>query len=282
MVKDSAEKIFSLFESTEFDAGSWNYPSRRLPDSARLMAQPDAMYTNCRRVPQGNEFRNAMTLLSFLSHPYNYALDPYQRLQMKGFSLISLDNPAWSMPFVHFDKKVSELEADSLESVLNEVLDAGEPHLAVEDLLHAEEQKSRAENRLELILAAARIRNECYGPAQVQEILGVSRERLRQLREKGRLVGITGGERKGTLYPYWQFDPEGRTFDGVGEIYSAAKKAGMTERQLHFFMTERNPRLDGRQPAEILLRASRRDKADVREAANRIVEVILSSGPGTL
>lgn len=159
-------------------------------------------------------------------------------------------------------------------------LGAGQPHLADEDLLLAEEQKIRAENRLELILAAARIRNECYGPAQVQEILGVSRERLRQLREKGRLVGITGGERKGTLYPYWQFDPEGDVFDGIYEIYSAAKEEGMTERQLHFFMTERNHRLDGRQPAEILLRASRQGKAGVREAAAKIAEVIRSSGPG--
>lgn len=248
-----------------------------------MMAWLDAAHAIDLEGPRANELRNAVPLLYQLSHPYDHALDPYQRLQMRGLPLVSLDAPVWGMPFVHTDNEAPGLEADdSVESVLNEVLGAGGPYLADEDLLNAEEQRIRAENRLELILAAARIRNECYGPAQVQEILGVSRERLRQLREKGRLVGITGGERKGTLHPYWQFDPEGGTFDGIGEIYSAAKKAGMTERQLHFFMTERNPRLGGRQPAETLLRASRRGKAGVREAADRIAEVILSSGPGQL
>jgi hypothetical protein len=90
------------------------------------------------------------------------------------------------------------------------------------------------------------------------------------MREQGKIVGIAGGERRATLYPYWQFSAEGGVLDGVEEIVEAAREAEMDPETLHFFMTEPNDRLGGKEPAELLKEGQ----------ADRVAWVLRTSGLG--
>jgi hypothetical protein len=90
------------------------------------------------------------------------------------------------------------------------------------------------------------------------------------MREQGKIVGIAGGERRATLYPYWQFSTDGGVLDGVEEIVAAAREADMDPETLHFFMTEPNDRLEGKEPAGLL-----RDGQ-----ADRVAWVLRTSGLG--
>ena len=131
-------------------------------------------------------------------------------------------------------------------------------------------EAARARNLLRVLEDRRRLRSECLKPAQVEGFMGVGRERLRQLREGGRLVGIVQGERRPTLYPYWQFGDDGEPVEGIEEIVRAAREAGMGEETLHFFMTEPSGRLGGRRPADLLGRGE----------AGEVARLLRSSGLG--
>jgi hypothetical protein len=143
----------------------------------------------------------------------------------------------------------SREQLSALEAALEDVRDeAGYQDVRAKEDVHV----LRAQNALRVLVDRARIREECYRTAEVEEMLGVSRERLGQLREDGKLVGIVvEGERRSTLYPYWQFGEEG-LLEGLEEIVASAREADMDPETLHFFMTEPNDRLGGRTPAELL------------------------------
>ncbi len=140
-------------------------------------------------------------------------------------------------------KQLSALEA-ALENVRDEA--RSQDARAKEDV-----HVLRAQNALRVLVDRVRLGEECYRTTEVEEMLGVSRERLRQLREGGKLVGVAEDGRHTTLYPYWQFGEEG-LLKGLEEIVAAARDAGMDPETLHFFMTEPNERLGGRAPAELL------------------------------
>lgn len=131
-------------------------------------------------------------------------------------------------------------------------------------------EAARARNLLRILEDRRRLRSECLKPAQIEGFMGVGRERLRQLREAGKLVGIVAGERRPTLYPYWQFGDDGDTVEGIEEIVRAAREAGMGEETLHFFMTEPSGRLGGRRPADLLGRGE----------AGEVARLLRSSGLG--
>ena len=121
----------------------------------------------------------------------------------------------------------------------------------------------------------ARLKEECLRSGAVEKALGVGRERLRQMRERGQLVGIVQGERRPTLYPYWQFTGEGDLVEGIEEIISASREAGMGPERLHFFMTEPNGRLDGERPMDVL------EAGEDGSGLERVLHVLRSSGLGS-
>lgn len=96
------------------------------------------------------------------------------------------------------------------------------------------------------------LREESLRSGAVEKALGVGRERLRQMRERGQILGLAQGERRPTLYPYWQFGGDGEIVDGMEEIIAALRDAGMDPETLHFFMTEPDERLGGARPVELL------------------------------
>jgi ribosomal protein S14 len=134
----------------------------------------------------------------------------------------------------------------------------------------ADARLARAQIVLRALMDRARLREESFPSGEVAKALGISRERLRQMRERGKIVGIVGGERRSTLYPYWQFSAKGRILDGVEEVVEAAREAEMDPETLHFFMTEPNDRLGGKEPAELLKDGE----------AGRVAWVLRTSGLG--
>lgn len=131
-------------------------------------------------------------------------------------------------------------------------------------------EAARIRNLVRVLEDRARLREETVRSGTVEKALGVGRERLRQLREGGQLLGIVQGERRPTLYPQWQFTGEGKTAEGLEGIVEASRKAGMGPETLHFFMTEPSDRLGGERPVDLLRRGG----------AGEITHVLLTSGLG--
>lgn len=129
----------------------------------------------------------------------------------------------------------------------------------------------------------ARLKEECLRSSAVEKALGVGRERLRQMREQGQLVGIAQGERRPTLYPYWQFTGGGDLVEGLEGVVSASREAGMGPEKLHFFMTEPNGRLGGKSPLNILKDGEAGDDTNRKDGdgAERVAFVLRSSGLGS-
>ena len=113
-------------------------------------------------------------------------------------------------------------------------------------------EAARMRNLVRVLQDRARLKEESLQSGQVEDLLGVGRERLRHMRDKGELLGVVRGERRPTLYPRWQFSGDGTILEGLPEVISAARAIDMGNEALHFFMTEPNERVSGTKPADIL------------------------------
>ncbi len=153
-----------------------------------------------------------------------------------------------------------------IEYALEELPKAGEESLSEGLALEA----ARVRNLVRVLEDRARLREETLRAGAVEKVLGVGRERLRQMRDGGRLLGIVQGERRPTLYPYWQFTEKGEVVEGLEEVLAASREVGMDPETLHFFMTEPNERLDSAPPVELFRRGG----------AVGVARLLLSSGLG--
>ena len=129
---------------------------------------------------------------------------------------------------------------------------------------------ARARNAARVLEERLRLERTCLPATAVMRGLGVSRQRLHQLRKAGRLVALDARGPRGGLYPAWQFGPDGRIAPGIERLIRAANEAEMGPATLHAFMEEPNGRLGGQTPADVLARGD----------VSRVVEVIRSSGLG--
>jgi hypothetical protein len=152
--------------------------------------------------------------------------------------------------------------AEALES-LPKVGDEGVPK---EVALEA----ARMRNLVRVLQDRARLKEESFRTGEVEDLLVVGRERLRQMRERGEILGVVRGERRPTLYPRWQFGADGEILEGLPDVISAGQEVGMGPEELHFFMTEPDERLGGEPPVELLRRGE----------AERVVDLLLSAGVG--
>lgn len=129
---------------------------------------------------------------------------------------------------------------------------------------------ARARNAARLLEERLLLERGSLPAEAVQRALGVSRQRLHQLRRDGRILGIVAPGRRGARYPAWQFGPDGRVLPGVEPIAAAAREAEMAPATLHAFMETPSDRLGGRAPAALL---------SVGEAAP-VVDLLRSVGLG--
>jgi hypothetical protein len=165
--------------------------------------------------------------------------------------------------------KLDPEERESKEQIIGEVgaVVVGEPRSSA--ALH-ELHAARARNTARMFMRRARLYDECLRSSEVQKALDVGRERLRQLRNQGKLIAISRGERRPTLYPYWQFSDEG-TVKGLEVILEASKEVGIGPETLHFFMTAPNDGLGGKTPIDVL---------QEKNGAEQVAGVLRSSGLG--
>lgn len=157
-----------------------------------------------------------------------------------------------------FDRLVEALE------VLPKVGEEGAPG-------RAELEAARIRNLARVLRDRARLKEESLRAGEVEDLLMVGRERLRRMREEGRILGVVRGERRPTLYPRWQFTAGGEILEGLMAVISAAREAGMGPEELHFFMTEPDERVGGEPPVELLRRGE----------VEKVVDLLLSAGLGT-
>jgi uncharacterized protein (DUF2384 family) len=161
--------------------------------------------------------------------------------------------------------------SEHLEWVFSAFLDALPPPQKEDDpaiAVHA----ARAQNAVRILARRERLQNESRSSTEVQQSFGLTRERLRQLRNQGKLLAIVRGERRPSRYPDWQFtpDPKRTTVEGLEDILEAAAGAGIGPETLHFFMTAPNDRLDGDTPADVLQQGG----------AERVRDILRSTGLG--
>lgn len=131
-------------------------------------------------------------------------------------------------------------------------------------------EAARMRNLVRVLRDRARLKEESFRSGEVEDLLVVGRERLRQMRERGEILGVVRGERRPTLYPRWQFGTDGEVLAGLQEVISAAREAGMGPEELHFFMTEPDERLGGALPLDLLRRGE----------AKGVAGLLLSAGLG--
>jgi hypothetical protein len=131
--------------------------------------------------------------------------------------------------------------------------DLGEERLP-EDPVHADERLLReleAENLLRVYAGYREIELRSVPGEELRRRLGVSRQRLEQLRAQRRLLGMRLPFRKSYYYPVWQFDEEGEPLASMPRLLKAAEEAGMDAEDLDAFMTNAAVG-DGRAPHELL------------------------------
>lgn len=155
---------------------------------------------------------------------------------------------------------------EKLSQALESLPKVGEDGVPREVALEA----ARIRNLTRVLRDRARLREDSFKTGEVEDLLVVGRERLRQMRERGEILGVARGERRPTLYPRWQFGSDGEILEALPDVISAAKEAGMGPEELHFFMTEPDERLGGEPPVDLLRSGG----------AERVADLLLSAGLG--
>ncbi len=84
-----------------------------------------------------------------------------------------------------------------------------------------------ARNRLRVFARYREIEERSLSGSELQGRLGVSRQRLGQLRKEKRLLGVRLPIRREVYYPLWQFGDDGRPLGIMPRLIAAAEEAGM-------------------------------------------------------
>jgi hypothetical protein len=111
---------------------------------------------------------------------------------------------------------------------------------------------ARLKNRARLTLLSARVQQQSIRGSDLGRQLGVSRQRLQQLREAGKLLGVQPPLRSEHWYPAWQFGDDGRVREVVPRLLASAREAGLSPLQLHLLMTNAEAGVDGRPLVDLL------------------------------
>jgi hypothetical protein len=135
-----------------------------------------------------------------------------------------------------------------LESRLRETAPVtGEPETASPELL--EELETR--NALRRFASWRRVEERCIPGPELARALGVSRQRLEQLRDERRLLALRIPFRREAMYPVWQFGPDGSPLPVMPRVLQAAEEARLSALDLDALVTSEGAG-NGRTPAELL------------------------------
>jgi hypothetical protein len=137
----------------------------------------------------------------------------------------------------------------SSPGVVSRVLEALNTATDVEGAGEPDDAALEHWGRLQVQATLERVRSASLTVAWL-EGHGVSRQRLNQWRQRGKLIAVADLPAvKGFAYPRWQFTEGLRPKPWVADIISAARASRLDSLSLHLFMT--NPEAgDGRSPLE--------------------------------
>lgn len=109
-------------------------------------------------------------------------------------------------------------------------------------------------NRLRVFARYREVEERSLPGSGLQEQLGVSRQRLGQLRKEKKLLGVRLPIHREVHYPLWQFGEDGRPLGSLPRLIGAAEEAGMGALALDALMTNRAAvdAGEGKAPADLL------------------------------
>lgn len=188
--------------------------------------------------------------------------------------------------FLERPKGEREALSGAISRITRVLLDgSSEDIAALEDKLRRDREDERhparldeleVRNELRVFARYREIEERSLSGPDLQERLGVSRQRLGQLRKEKRLLGLRLPIRREVYYPLWQFGEDGRPLGVLARLIEAAEEAGMGAIALDALMT--NPAAvdadNGETPADLL----RSDDPQVEEYVLGVVRATLSGG----
>lgn len=132
-------------------------------------------------------------------------------------------------------------------------------------------------NKLRVFARYREIEERSLPGSELQERLGVSRQRLGQLRKEKRLLGLRLPIRREVYCPLWQFGEDGKPFGIMPRLIEASEEAGIGTLALDALMT--NPaavdsEAGGETPADLL----RSGDPEAEEYILGVVRAALSGG----
>lgn len=130
-------------------------------------------------------------------------------------------------------------------------------------------------NRLRVFARYRNIEGRSLPGSGLQERLGVSRQRLGQLRKEKKLLGLKLPIHREVHYPLWQFDESGRPLAEMRRLIEAAEDAGLGALALDALMTNPEAVDAGGSTAAELLRTG---DGGAREHVFGVVGAALSGG----
>ena len=196
-------------------------------------------------------------------------------------------DPEVEKSFLELPRGEREALSGAISGVARVLLDgSSEDIAALENKLRREKENEQhsdsleeleVRNKLRVFARYREIEERSLSGSELRERLGVSRQRLGQLRKENRLLGVKLPIHREVYYPLWQFGEDGRPLEALPHLIEAAEEAGMGALALDALMT--NPgavesEASGDTPAELL----RSDEPEAEEYVLGVVRAALSGG----
>jgi hypothetical protein len=153
---------------------------------------------------------------------------------------------------------------------------------ALEERLRRDEQRTdsleelETRNRLRVFARYREIEERSLAGSGLQEQLGVSRQRLGQLRKEKKLLGVRLPIHREVHYPLWQFDEDGRPLGSLPRLIEASEEAGLGPLALDALMT--NPAAVDTGEGQTLADLLRSGDPETEEYVLAVVRASLSGG----
>jgi hypothetical protein len=106
----------------------------------------------------------------------------------------------------------------------------------------AELEKLNTANRFQQWHQAIR---ESFSTGELEKKFGVTRQRLEQLRKRGKLLGLQPPFERGFFYPVWEFDEYARPHELIPALIEAAEDANLDPLSLHRLMVSERATSEG-------------------------------------
>lgn len=188
--------------------------------------------------------------------------------------------------FLERPKGEREALSGAISRITRVLLDgSSEDIAALEDKLRRNREEERhparldeleVRNELRVFARYREIEERSLSGPELQERLGVSRQRLGQLRKEKRLLGLRLPIRREVYYPLWQFGEDGRPLGVLARLIEAAEEAGMGAIALDSLMT--NPAAVDAGDEETSADLLRSDDPEAEEYVLGVVRAALSGG----